>query len=122
MKKLFIALFLVIGLFISKANAYEQRIPFNVTQTTFTTTCSINPTTCSSGYTTTTVTYAVRIAVSEVASINVCPATIGGTLILGAACMYCNSVTSCVVDQPGSWVAIINSDKQFAVSLTQEVR
>jgi len=122
MKKLFIALFLIIGLFVSKANAYEQRIPFNVTQTTFTTTCSTQVTTCSSGYTSTTVTYAVEIDTSQTANFSICPATIGGTLILGGACLYCNNTTACIIDQVGSWIAIIDSDQNFTVTLTVEER
>jgi len=117
MKKLFIALFLVIGLFVSKVYAYEQRIPFNVTQTTFTTTCSIDLTTCSSGYTTTTVTYTVEVDTSEIANFSICPATIGGTLILGGACLYCNNTTACIVSQLGSWIAIIDSGQQFTTNL-----
>jgi hypothetical protein len=112
MKRIFIiVLFLMIGL-TSKTYAFEQRVPFNVTQTTFT------ATTFSGTVTSTTVTYGVTINTNQTANFTICPATIGGTMILGASCLYCNNTTACMVDQAGSWLAIIDSSNQFKINLS----
>ncbi|MGC8900122.1 MAG: hypothetical protein ACP5OF_01545 [bacterium] len=113
--KRILLIILILGLItVSKAFAFEQRIPFAVTQTTFT------GTTFSGTVTSTTVTYQVTIYTSQIANSSICPTTIGGAMILGASCLYCNNATACIVNQAGDWLAIISSGQPFTAYTTVE--